>query len=194
MEQFDEYYHSKHGAVQEAKHVYLKMGLEHWANLHSSVNRCHVFEMGFGTGLNALLTAQKAAQLQLEIDYHSIEAYPLTSSELKEVDYNDYLSAKDKEVFDSIIAEEKIREQEKYIREFFTANWTADWGGIQGYRKFIQMRREIKKRREREVYNQMRARKNFLYNTKMGILIGTLGLVLVYMVWFLIDMIVEASK
>lgn len=98
------------------------------------------------------------------------------------------------EVFDTIIAEEKVREQEKYIREFFTANWTADWGGIQGYRKFIQMRREIKKRREREVYNQMRARKNFLYNTKMGILIGTLGLVLVYMVWFLIDMIIEASK
>ena len=102
MEQFDEYYHSKHGAVQEAKHVYLKMGLEHWATLHSGIKECHVFEMGFGTGLNALLTAQKAAQLQLKIDYHSIEAYPLTASELKEVDYNDYLSAKDKEVFDSI--------------------------------------------------------------------------------------------
>ena len=105
-----------------------------------------------------------------------------------------YKKSATQEVFDSIIAEEKIREQEKYIREFFTANWTADWGGIQGYRKFIKMRRDIKKKREREVYNQMRARKNFLYNTKMGILIGTLGLVLVYMVWFLIDMIVEASK
>jgi len=105
-----------------------------------------------------------------------------------------YKKSATQEVFDTIIAEEKVREQEKYIREFFTANWTADWGGIQGYRKFIQMRREIKKRREREVYNQMRARKNFLYNTKMGILIGTLGLVLAYLVWFLIDTVIEASK
>ena len=105
-----------------------------------------------------------------------------------------YKRSATQEVFDSIVAEEKIREQEKYIREFFTANWTADWGGIQGYRKFIKMRRDIKKRREREVYNQMRRRKNFLYNTKMGILIGTLGLVLVYLVWFLIDTVIEASK
>ena len=38
-----------------------------------------------------------------------------------------YKRSATQEVFDSIIAEEKIREQEKYIREFFTANWTADW-------------------------------------------------------------------
>ena len=103
MEQFDEYYHSKHGAVQEAIHVYLKMGLEHWVNLHPSIKKCHVFEMGFGTGLNALLTAQKAAQLQLDVDYYSIEAYPLTALELKEVNYNDYLEAKAKGTFDQMI-------------------------------------------------------------------------------------------
>ena len=103
MKEFDEYYHSKHGAVQEAEHVYLKMGLEHWANLHPDIKKCQVFEMGFGTGLNALLTAQKATQLQLHIDYHTIEAYPLTALELKEVNYNDYLAAKAKGVFDQII-------------------------------------------------------------------------------------------
>ena len=103
MEQFDEYYHSKHGAVQEAIHVYLKMGLEHWVNLHPSIKKCHVFEMGFGTGLNALLTAQKAAQLKLDVDYYSIEAYPLTALELKEVNYNDYLEAKAKGTFDQMI-------------------------------------------------------------------------------------------
>ena len=103
MEKFDEYYHSKHGAVQEAEHVYLKMGLEHWINLHPNIKKCHVFEMGFGTGLNALLTEQKATQLQLDIDYYSIEAYPLTPIELNEVNYNDYLGAKAKGVFDCII-------------------------------------------------------------------------------------------
>tara|TARA_Y100000114_G_scaffold111461_1_gene105210 strand:+ start:50 stop:463 length:414 start_codon:yes stop_codon:yes gene_type:complete len=72
-----------------------------------------------------------------------------------------YKRSTTQEVFDSIIAEEKIREQEKYIREFFTANWTADWGGIQGYRKFIKMRRDIKKRREREVYNSDAKKEEF---------------------------------
>jgi len=105
-----------------------------------------------------------------------------------------YKKSATQEVFDTIVAEEKIREQEKYIREFFTANWTADWGGIQGYRKFIDMRRKIKAKREREIYNQMRRRKNFLYNTKMGVLIGSLVLVLIYLSHFLWTAIVESSK
>jgi len=104
MEKFDEYYHSKHGAVQEAEHVYLKKGLEHWVNLHPDVKKCHVFEMGFGTGLNALLTAQKAEALQHCIDYYSIEAYPLTAQEIEEVNYADYFATNGKELFDSIIA------------------------------------------------------------------------------------------
>ena len=105
-----------------------------------------------------------------------------------------YKRSATQEVFDIIIAEEKIREQEKYIREFFTANWTADWAGIKGYRKFIKMRRDIKKKREREVYNQMRRRKNFLYNTKMGIFIGSLSLILIYLCHFLWTAVMEASK
>jgi len=56
------------------------------------------------------------------------------------------------------------------------------------------MRREIKKRREREVYNQMRRRKNFLYNTKMGVAVGSLVLLLIYLSHFLWTAIVEASK
>jgi hypothetical protein len=105
-----------------------------------------------------------------------------------------YKKSATQEVFDTIIAEEKIREQEKYIREFFTSNWTADWGGIQGYRKFIDLRRKIKAKRESEIYNQMRRRKNFLYNTKMGVFIGVLVLVLLYLCNFLWTAIMEASK
>ena len=60
--------------------------------------------------------------------------------------------------------------------------------------KFIKMRRDIKKRREREVYNQMRRRKNFLYNTKMGIFIGSLSLILIYLCHFLWTAVMEASK
>jgi tRNA U34 5-methylaminomethyl-2-thiouridine-forming methyltransferase MnmC len=79
------------------------MGLDFWKNQYPNVKKCRVFEMGFGTGLNALLTAQKATQLQLEVNYHTIEAYPLTPLELKEVNYNDYLEATAKVLFDQII-------------------------------------------------------------------------------------------
>ena len=103
MEHFDEYYHSKHGAIQEAEHVYLKMGLDFWKAQHPTAKKCSVFEMGFGTGLNALLTAQKAEQLQLNLDYASIEAYPLTAKELKEVNYSEYFDTKTKATFQQII-------------------------------------------------------------------------------------------
>jgi hypothetical protein len=66
--------------------------------------------------------------------------------------------------------------------------------GLDGYRKFIAIRREIKAKREKTVYNQIRRRKAFLYNTKLGVAIGVLSLSLIYMIYFLWNAIVEASK
>jgi len=98
------------------------------------------------------------------------------------------------EALDSIVLENKIREQEKLLREFFTANWTTEWGGIEGYRTFVKKRREIKARRQKQIYNKMRARRNFIYKTKMGIAIVFLVSVLITLLWFLIDSVIEASK
>ena len=98
------------------------------------------------------------------------------------------------EALDSIVLENKIREQEKLLREFFTANWTTEWGGIEGYRTFLKKRREIKARRQKQIYNKMRARRNFIYKTKMGIAIVFLVSVLITLLWFLIDSVIEASK
>jgi len=98
------------------------------------------------------------------------------------------------EALDSIVLENKIREQEKLLREFFTANWTTEWGGIEGYRTFLKKRREIKERRQKQIYNKMRARRNFIYKTKMGIAIVFLVSVLITLLWFLIDSVIEASK
>lgn len=98
------------------------------------------------------------------------------------------------EALDSIVLENKIKEQEKLLREFFTANWQSDWGGIEGYRTFIKKRREIKEKREQTVYRQMRARKDFLYKTKMGTALVVLSGLLIFLIWFLIDAITEASK
>jgi tRNA U34 5-methylaminomethyl-2-thiouridine-forming methyltransferase MnmC len=68
----DETYHSIHGAIQESTHVFIKHGLETWVakNPGKTVN---IFEVGFGTGLNALLTASNG----LPVNYSAIEAFPL---------------------------------------------------------------------------------------------------------------------
>ncbi|WP_010521758.1 tRNA (5-methylaminomethyl-2-thiouridine)(34)-methyltransferase MnmD [Aquimarina agarivorans] len=82
----NEQYHSKHGALQEAQHVFIKMGLEHFYNI-SKPNAVAILEIGFGTGLNCLLTYMKSKALNLKINYTGVEAYPVTTNEWKAMDY-----------------------------------------------------------------------------------------------------------
>ena len=79
---FEEHYHSTHGAVQESLHVFLEMGFK--AIPHSK-EPLRIFEVGFGTGLNALLTALFSNGK--EIHYTSIEAYPLHWESVKQLNY-----------------------------------------------------------------------------------------------------------
>lgn len=83
MPEWNENYHSSHGALQEAKHVFLKAGLEcfnHQKNLS-------IFEVGFGTGLNAILTCEAATINQQHIQYDGLEAFPVSSEEIHALDY-----------------------------------------------------------------------------------------------------------
>ena len=73
-----ESYHSRHGAVQEALHVYIDKGLCFVEKEHVSV-----LELGFGTGLNALLTMIHADRLGKDVRYVTHEAYPLDLSIIK---------------------------------------------------------------------------------------------------------------
>ena len=100
------------------------------------------------------------------------------------------------EAFDELIAKKKIEEMEKAIKHEFTWGKLHHLGmdGPYGYKAFIKIRRDIKDKRKREVYNQMRARKAFLYNTNMGVFIGAFVLVLIWMGNFLWKAIMEASK
>lgn len=82
MEDWGETYHSVHGAIQEAKHVYIAQGLDGIDKQHVAV-----LEMGFGTGLNAYLTLLRAQEQNKHITYHTIEAYPLTNLEIKGLNY-----------------------------------------------------------------------------------------------------------
>ncbi|MDZ7740740.1 MAG: tRNA (5-methylaminomethyl-2-thiouridine)(34)-methyltransferase MnmD [Bacteroidota bacterium] len=70
--EMDEYYHSSHGAITESRHIFINAGLK-------QVHKDHVdiFEVGFGTGLNALLSFQYALEHGISINYQGIEKYPL---------------------------------------------------------------------------------------------------------------------
>ena len=92
LSEWDEQYHSKHGAIQEAQHVFIKMGLEYWVGLNKK-KQISILEIGFGTGLNAFITFLEAKKFQLNINYTGVEAYPVSEAEIGELNYAEMLSA-----------------------------------------------------------------------------------------------------
>lgn len=84
--ELDETYHSMHGSVQEAHHVFIQNGLAHMSAVSKQLN---ILEIGFGTGLNALLTAQFAKENALSVKYVGLEAYPVEEEIWKEINYLD---------------------------------------------------------------------------------------------------------
>ena len=89
IEDWNEQYHSVHGAIQEANHVYIKHGLLFFSSeiLAQQKHDISVLEIGFGTGLNAMLTLLKAEELNQPINYVGVEAFPISSEELKQLNY-----------------------------------------------------------------------------------------------------------
>lgn len=90
VEDLDETYHSMNGAIVEANHVFVEAGLLECAKSKSKIS---IFEMGFGTGLNALLTSLKAKELGLEVCYFGIEAFPVEDEILGAIEYSNNLEA-----------------------------------------------------------------------------------------------------
>ena len=86
-----EHYHSKHGALQEAKHVFLHTGLSFFLE-QESTKKVAILEVGFGTGLNFLLTADRALQQGLDLSYTGIEAYPLAEEVIFKTGYAQFVS------------------------------------------------------------------------------------------------------
>ena len=75
--ELDEHYHSVKGAQTESQHIFIDMGLN-----ASTVTQPHVLEIGFGTGLNALLTLEAAEKNKRQVHYTGIERYPLSWQEV----------------------------------------------------------------------------------------------------------------
>jgi tRNA U34 5-methylaminomethyl-2-thiouridine-forming methyltransferase MnmC len=112
IEDWNEQYHSIHGAIQEANHVFIKHGLHHiclaeQCNLERvtlSLSKCSpkdvlvstknitILEIGFGTGLNAFITSLEAEKNNIKVDYVGVEAYPVLQDEINQLNYAEQLS------------------------------------------------------------------------------------------------------
>ena len=98
-ETIGEHYHSAHGALQESKHVFIAAGLEF------TIERDHgqeikVLEVGFGTGLNFLLSFAHCKENKIELNYTGIEAFPLTRAVIEQTGYNEYVPS---EIWNNLI-------------------------------------------------------------------------------------------
>ena len=91
-EQLNETYHSVHGALQESKHVFIPHGLDFVSRGKSTI---HILEVGFGTGLNALLTMQQAKTNSLTIHYTTLEAFPIEDEIWSKLNYVESSEAKE---------------------------------------------------------------------------------------------------
>src|ERR1043165_6180036 len=80
-------YHSIHGAIQESKHVFIEAGLRYASELFNRPGPLHILEVGFGTGLNALLTLIETDKIKMNVHYSALELYPLTQQEYNFLNY-----------------------------------------------------------------------------------------------------------
>lgn len=85
LPEWNEHYHSSHGALQEAQHVFIQHGLNPMTSDYLTI-----FEMGFGTGLNALLTYFASEKRNQYIHYIGLEAFPPSEEELKAMNYSEF--------------------------------------------------------------------------------------------------------
>ncbi len=104
----NETYHSSHGAIQESLHVFIDAGLKYINN-----KEIKVLEIGFGTGLNAFLTLLEANKTEANINYTSLEAYPLEMSLVRQLNYTSELKLDD------------------YIACLYNKMHEVEWGSLQ---------------------------------------------------------------
>ncbi len=88
--ELDETYHSIHGAIRESQHVFLEAGLACVLEKKPAKATLNILEFGFGTGLNALLTAIRC-EGTWPVNYHSLEKYPLTVTRAATLNYGKLL-------------------------------------------------------------------------------------------------------
>jgi tRNA U34 5-methylaminomethyl-2-thiouridine-forming methyltransferase MnmC len=106
LPEWEENYHSKHGAIQEAKHVFIKNGFSQFDSAALAV-----LEIGFGTGLNAFITFLEAKKANINVNYIGVEAYPVSFEEIEQMNY---------------VAELQATDFEAEFEKMHTCNWNEN--------------------------------------------------------------------
>lgn len=96
---WNEQYHSKHGAVNEALHVFIKSGLHFYLENEIANTPVDILEIGFGTGLNTLLTVIESRKLQVSINYTGVEAYPIDLKEAFQLNYVEQIDGAESNIY-----------------------------------------------------------------------------------------------
>ena len=88
LPEMDEHYHSTHGAIAESEHIFIECGLLKAAE---ATTKLKVFEVGLGTGLNVLSSLKASMANHLQVEMHSIEAFPLSWNEVDQLNFSSLL-------------------------------------------------------------------------------------------------------
>lgn len=110
-------YHSKFGALQESQHIFIKHGFDYCADRFPG-QTLHLLEVGFGTGLNALLTLQKAIEKNRQVKYTGIEKYPLPAVIREQISYRHLLPEIDSSLYAAL--NDSLFETEYTIHSMFS--------------------------------------------------------------------------
>ncbi|NND63224.1 MAG: tRNA (5-methylaminomethyl-2-thiouridine)(34)-methyltransferase MnmD [Flavobacteriaceae bacterium] len=118
LPEWNEQYHSKHGAINEALHVFIETGLRHYLEFGKVEPDAtiHILELGFGTGLNALLTSEISKKLKHKVRYTGIEAYPVEIAEIEQLNYPELVNATEE---DFLKLHQTAWEKDSDISEYF---------------------------------------------------------------------------
>ena len=117
LHEWNESYHSKHGAIQEADHVFIKNGL-FFVNSTIKEKPISILEIGFGTGLNAFITFIESKKINQKIDYVGVEAYPIALNEALQMNYVNEIDQSKNDLFQQL--HKSKWEQKNILSENFT--------------------------------------------------------------------------
>jgi len=115
--ELNETYHSTHGAIQESAHVFIKNGAQFFVEKHNP-NTISVFEVGFGTGLNALLSLQYSEESKVIVDYTTLEAFPVEWEVARLLNYSSHLKGESKNDYFSLLHQSKWSENVRISESF----------------------------------------------------------------------------
>lgn len=114
-EDLNETYHSTHGAEAESRYVFMKMGLDY---LRENNLPIRILEVGFGTGLNALLALEYQLNHKVKIEYHTLEPFPLSAEIYEQLNYTDTIQFEGSKAAFSKLHSSSDNEEQRFGTDF----------------------------------------------------------------------------